>query len=125
MIVKIGAKEIEMTSSALTSLAYKKLFGQDILAIIGGFKGADRESGKAYDALDTVVQLGFIMAMQASKPINEFMKLNEIDFYEWVNKFKYTELYQSEVVDQILDVWSQNLNTGITGKNAKGEAAGR
>lgn len=125
MIVKIGAKEIEMTSSALTSLAYKKLFGQDILAIIGGFKGADKASEKAYDALDTVVQLGFIMAMQASKPINEFMKLNEIDFYEWVNKFKYTELYQSEVVDQILDVWSQNLNTGVEGKNAKGEAAGR
>ena len=66
MIVKIGAKEIEMTSSALTSLAYKKLFGQDILAIIGGFKGADKASEKTYDALDTVVQLGFIMAMQAS-----------------------------------------------------------
>ena len=125
MIVKIGAKEIEMTSSALTSLAYKKLFGQDILAIIGGFKGTDKASEKAYDALDTVVQLGFIMAMQASKPINEFMKLTELDFYEWVNQFKYTELYQSEVVDKILDVWSKNLNTGVEGKNAKGEAAGR
>lgn len=125
MIVQIGAKEIEMTSSALTSLAYKKLFGQDILAMLGEFKTEGVTGEKASEAIEKVGQLGFIMAKQASgMPVKELMKLTEIDFYEWIDGFNYADLYDAEVVAKILAVWTQNLNVGIEGKNAKGEAAG-
>lgn len=126
MIVKIGAKEIEMTSSALTSLAYKKLFGQDILATLGEFKTEGMTGEKASEAIEKVGQLGFIMAKQASgMPVKELMKLTEVDFYEWIDGFTYADLYDAEVVAKILAVWTQNLGTNITGKNVQGEAAGR
>lgn len=124
MIVQIGAKEIEMTSSALTSLAYKKLFGHDILATLGEFKTEGMTGEKASEAIEKVGQLGFVMAKQASgMPVKELMKLTEIDFYEWIDGFNYADLYDAEVVAKILAVWTQNLNVGIEGKNAKGEAA--
>ena len=126
MIVKIGAKEIEMTSSALTSLAHKKLFGQDILATLGEFKTEGMTGEKASEAIEKVGQLGFIMAKQASgMPVKELMKLTEVDFYEWIDGFAYADLYDAEVVAKILAVWTQNLGTNITGKNVQGEAAGR
>ena len=64
MVVKIGDKEVEMVSSALTSLAYKKIFGRDILSTLTNFKADKADLAQANNAIDNVAQLGFVMAMQ-------------------------------------------------------------
>ncbi len=125
MIVKIGNKDVEMVSSALTSLAYKKIFGQDILTMLTDFKTDKADLGKANAAIENVAQLGFVMAKQAKLSIQDFMKLTEVDYYEWVNEFQFGDLYDAKVIENVLAVWTRSLGTSVEGKNAKGEAADR
>ena len=124
MVVKIGDKEVEMVSSALTSLAYKKIFGRDILSTLTNFKADKADLAQANNAIDNVAQLGFVMAMQAKLSIPDFMKLSEVNYYEWVNEFQFGDLFDGNVIENILGVWTKSLGTSVEGKNAKGEAAG-
>lgn len=125
MVVKIGDKEVEMVSSALTSLAYKKIFGRDILSTLTNFKADKADLAQANNAIDNVAQLGFVMAMQAKLSIPDFMKLSEVNYYEWVNEFQFGDLFDGNVIENILGVWTKSLGTSVEGKNAKGEAADR
>ena len=122
MVVKIGDKEVEMVSSALTSLAYKKIFGRDILSTLTNFKADKADLVQANNAIDNVAQLGFVMAMQAKLSIPDFMKLSEVNYYEWVNEFQFGDLFDGNVIENILGVWTKSLGTSVEGKNAKGEA---
>ena len=122
MVVKIGDKEVEMVSSALTSLAYKKIFGRDILSTLTNFKADKADLAQANNAIDNVAQLGFVMAMQAKLSIPDFMKLSEVSYYEWVNEFQFGDLFDGNVIENILGVWTKSLGTSVEGKNAKGEA---
>jgi hypothetical protein len=122
MVVKIGDKEVEMVSSALTSLAYKKIFGRDILSTLTNFKADKADLAQATNAIDNVAQLGFVMAMQAKLSIPDFMKLSEVNYYEWVNEFQFGDLFDGNVIENILGVWTKSLGTSVEGKNAKGEA---
>lgn len=125
MVVKIGDKEVEMVSSALTSLAYKKIFGRDILSTLTNFKADKADLAQANTAIDNVAQLGFVMAMQAKLSIPDFMKLSEVNYYEWVNEFQFGDLFDGNVIENILGVWTKSLGTSVEGKNAKGEAVDR
>lgn len=125
MVVKIGDKEVEMVSSALTSLAYKKIFGRDILSTLTNFKSDKADLAQANSAIDNVAQLGFVMAMQAKLSIPDFMKLSEVNYYEWVNEFQFGDLFDGNVIENILGVWTKSLGTSVEGKNAKGEAVDR
>jgi hypothetical protein len=125
MVVKIGDKEVEMVSSALTSLAYKKIFGRDILSTLTNFKADKADLAQANNAIDNVAQLGFVMAMQAKLSIPDFMKLSEVNYYEWVNEFQFGDLFDGNVIENILGVWTKSLGTSVEGKNAKGEAVDR
>lgn len=125
MVVKIGDKEVEMVSSALTSLAYKKIFGRDILSTLTNFKADKADLAQANNAIDNVAQLGFVMAMQARLSIPDFMKLSEVNYYEWVNEFQFGDLFDGNVIENILGVWTKSLGTSVEGKNAKGEAVDR
>lgn len=119
-IINIGNRQITMESTALTSLAYKKLFGEDILATLGTFKQTNITGVEATNAIDSVSQLGFIMAKQADKtPVKELMSLDIEAYYEWLNQFDYGELYDAEIVSEILSVWSGNLTTSVDAKNVK------
>jgi hypothetical protein len=125
MVVKIGDKEVEMVSSALTSLAYKKIFGRDILSTLTNFKADKADLAQANNAIDNVAQLCFVMAMQAKLSIPDFMKLSEVNYYEWVNEFQFGDLFDGNVIENILGVWTKSLGTSVEGKNAKGEAVDR
>lgn len=125
MVVKIGDKEVEMVSSALTSLAYKKIFGRDILSTLTNFKADKADLAQANNAIDNVAQLGFVMAMQAKLSIPDFMKLSEVNYYEWVNEFQFGDLFDGNVIENILGVWTKSLGPSVEGKNAKDEAVDR
>ena len=116
----IGNKEVPMESTALTSLAYKKIFGDDILRTLGTFRKLNVTGSEANSAIDGVSQLAFVMAKQADDTITvkDLMRLTEDDYYEWLNTFEYGDLIDSETISQILDVWSGNLATTVDPKNA-------
>ena len=116
--IKIANKEYNLESTALTSLAYKKLFGEDILATLGSFKTDNITGAQASDAIESVSKLAFVMNKQADGlPVKDLMHLKEDDFYEWLNQFEYGALYDADTIADILGVWSGNLTTSVKAKN--------
>lgn len=116
--IKIGEKEITLESTALTSVAYKKLFGTDILTTLGSFRNTDITGAEAAQAIDAVSQLAFVMAKQAEHtPVKELLHMDGDAYYEWLDGFSYGDLYDPEVVTEILAVWSGNLMTSVDAKN--------
>ena len=116
--INIGEKTFDLESTALTSLAYKKLFNEDILSTLGSFKTENMTGAQASTAIESVSKLAFVMNKQAlGTPTKELMHLEEDDYYDWLNQFEYGELYDAEIVSEILSVWAGNLATSVKGKN--------
>lgn len=75
--VKIGDRDVVMVANGATPFLYKKVFRKDFLAT------TQKED------LDVYTELGYIMAMQAEKPLVELVNgLSIEDFYAWVEEFE-------------------------------------
>ena len=80
--VQIGNKTVGMAANAATPFIVRQVCGLDLLA----------EFQKNTKKVDTnlIVQLEFIMAMQAEKG-KDATKVTEADFYEWLEQFEALE----------------------------------
>lgn len=117
-VIKIGDKELNFKASALTSMAYKKLFKEDILKSLGELDPKTFDASKATDTLDTITRLAFIMNRQAEgTPVKDLMNLNEIAYYEWIDQFNFSDLYDSNYISEVLSVWTDGLQTSTKAKN--------
>lgn len=117
-VIKIGEKELNFKATALTSMAFKKLWKEDILASLSEIDPKTFDASKATDALDTINRLAFIMNKQAEgMPVKELMNLTEIDYYEWIDQFKFSDLYDSNYISEVLVVWTEGLQTTSKAKN--------
>lgn len=115
--IKIGNNELIFESTALTSIAYKKIFGSDVLAALG------TDTGKILDITlgDAIKQLAFLMNKQAEGlEVPKIMALQQMDYYIWLNQFEYGELDTEEVYGELIGVWTANLKTISESKNAEG-----
>lgn len=77
-IIKIGSEEVGMTANAASPFLYRNIFHEDFL----------RETQKKDFDPEIMVKMGFVMAMQNAKPMNEVSKLTESAFYEWLEQFE-------------------------------------
>lgn len=115
--IKIGDKELEFESTALTSIAYKRIFGSDVLAALG----SERSLSSDIRLTDSIKQLAFLMNKQAEGlEVPKIMGLKEMDFFVWLNQFEHGDLDKEEVITQIIAVWTANLETASESKNAEG-----
>lgn len=115
--IKIGDKELEFESTALTSIAYKRIFGSDVLAALG----SERSLSSDIRLTDSIKQLAFLMNKQAEGlDVPKIMGLQEMDFFVWLNQFEHGDLDKEEVITQIIAVWTANLETASESKNAEG-----
>ena len=115
--IKIGDKELEFESTALTSIAYKRIFGSDVLAALG----SERSLSSDIRLTDSIKQLAFLMNEQAEGlDVPKIMGRQELDFFVWLNQFEHGDLDKEEVITQIIAVWTANLETASESKNAEG-----
>lgn len=83
--INIGEKSIDMVANGATPFIYKKVFRRDFLA--------STAANEKEPDMDAFTQLGFIMAMQAQKPLAELVNGLKIeDFYEWIEGFEALDL---------------------------------
>ncbi len=90
-VIKIGEKEVEMVATAATTYRYKQIFRRDY------YRELNSEDRDKFDNVDIYTRMGFVMAKQAEKA--DMSKLNEEDFFEWLEQFD--PLAVSMAVDQI------------------------
>ena len=82
--VKIGDKDVEMLANAASPILFKMVFHQDWFKTMSGFQ--NDESG--IEGIESLEQMGFIMAMQATKKNSELTNMTADDYLNWLMQFE-------------------------------------
>lgn len=114
--VKIGDKTVPMMSMASVDLYYRNTFGEDPIKL----QTKDEHDGG--DMINFVVRMGFIMAEFARlKQRKEMLKLNEDNFYDWMDQFPREDLYDMDKLVEIQDVYEGNKAEKSESKKKEGK----
>lgn len=105
----IGEYDVDMVANGMTPVIYKRIFRKDFLV----------ESQKKDTDMTLFQELGFVMAMQAQKPVKELMEgLTESDYWEWLEKFGALDVLNS--VDKIFELYANQTVSTSTAKKKRG-----
>lgn len=101
-----GEKPVELVANGATPVLYKRVFRRDFL-----------NSANKADDMDIYVELAFIMAKQAEKPLSELINaLKYEDYLEWVENFG-----AMDIVEKVTDIFAlyqgQAAQTSVSKKN--------
>ena len=104
--IYFGEKPVELVANGATPVLYKRVFRRDFL-----------NSANKADDMDIYVELAFIMAKQAEKPLSELINgLKYEDYLEWVQDFE-----AMDIITKVTDIFSlyqgQAVQTSVSKKN--------
>lgn len=103
--IDFGGKSVELVANGATPVLYKRVFRRDFLS-----------SANKADDMDVYVELAFIMAKQAEKPLTELINaLKYEDYLEWIENFGAMDL-----VEKATDIFTlyqgQAMQTSVSKK---------
>ena len=103
--IEFGGKPVELVANGATPVLYKRVFRRDFL-----------NSANKADDMDIYVELAFIMAKQAEKPMAELINsLKYEDYLEWVEGFG-----AMDIVEKVTDIFAlyqgQAMQTSVSKK---------
>ena len=103
--ITFGDKPTELVANGATPVLYKRVFRRDFLS-----------SANKADDMDIYVELAFIMAKQAEKPLSELINgLKYEDYLEWVEGFG-----AMDIVEKVTDIFAlyqgQAVQTSVSKK---------
>ena len=103
--IDFGGKPVELVANGATPVLYKRVFRRDFLS-----------SANKADDMDVYVELAFIMAKQAEKPLSELINgLKYEDYLEWVQDFE-----AMDIITKVTDIFSlyqgQAMQTSVSKK---------
>ena len=103
--IDFGGKPVELVANGATPVLYKRVFRRDFLS-----------SANKADDMDVYVELAFIMAKQAEKPMAELINsLKYEDYLEWVEGFG-----AMDIVEKVSDIFAlyqgQAVQTSVSKK---------
>ena len=103
--IEFGGKPVELVANGATPVLYKRVFRRDFL-----------NSANKADDMDIYVELAFIMAKQAEKPLSELINsLKYEDYLEWVQNFEAMDII-SKVTDVFALYQGQAVQTSVSKK---------
>ena len=103
--IDFGGKPVELVANGATPVLYKRVFRRDFL-----------NSANKADDMDIYVELAFVMAKQAEKPLPELINsLKYEDYLKWVEGFG-----AMDVVEKVTDIFAlyqgQAVQTSVSKK---------
>lgn len=103
--IDFGGKPTELVANGATPVLYKRVFRRDFL-----------NSANKADDMDIYVELAFIMAKQAEKPLSELINgLKYEDYLGWVQDFEAMDII-SKVTDVFALYQGQAVQTSVSKK---------
>ena len=99
-------KPVELVANGATPVLYQRVFRRDFL-----------NSANKADDMDIYVELAFVMAKQAEKPMSELINsLKYEDYLAWVEDFEAMDII-SKVTDVFALYQGQAMQTSVSKKN--------
>lgn len=104
--IKIGNKNVPMTSNAATEYRCKQIFNRAILKEFSKFipilgKGEDMSPEDQDVLIDTTSKLAYVMAMQAAKV--DMTTLNEETYIQWLEDYEPLDILRS--ASDVIMLW--------------------
>ena len=100
--IKVGGINVPMIANAATPLRYKQLFGKDLLT---EFRGVEENEAKA---VESIPELAFIMAMTATKKLEDMYTLTELDFIRWLSDFEWDDIASEPFLNAVTELWARD-----------------
>lgn len=82
-IVRIGSIDVGMLANGASPIIYKHIFHKDFIRELSTIQS----EGHEVDGIGMFTEMGFVMAMQHERPLEELRKLNEDNYIEWLEQF--------------------------------------
>ena len=113
--------KLKLLANGATPYLYKNVFKKDLLLGMNinqrkvESKNADEAEEAGLNLIDIGVKVAYIMNAQAEN--KNLSKLNDSDFYKWLENFGAFSLYQDEVMSQVLEVLYDDMDNSSEAKN--------
>ena len=119
--IEICGKKIPFRSSATIPRLYRAKFKRDIFKDLSklekSYTGNQKEGAEfQIEDLEIFENVAYIMAYHADNSIPATIE-------EWLDQFDMCSIY--EVLQQILELWGENLGTDVTSKKKLAEESGK
>ena len=102
--IEFGGKPVELVANGATPVLYKRVFRRDFL-----------NSANKADDMDIYVELAFVMAKQAEKPLSELINgLKYEDYLEWVQDFE-----AMDIITKVTDIFALYQGQAVQKKKKK------
>lgn len=112
--ITIGGREIPMVRNALSPIIYREIFHKDYLEIVS--KLDDTQIGLTGQLY---TEMAFVMAMQATKNMEELVHLRKTDYYAWVNQFEDPHAIEFKI-DEIASFYEEQEFAASSAKKEEG-----
>lgn len=127
--ISVGGQAVPCVANAFTPILYRQIFHKDFMTEMTSFsklKGkkpsdyTDEDTATALERTQSFSRLAFVMKEQATdKTIKELVKLNELDYYEWLSKYEPSDFNDVSTITDVLTLWRGNSEDNkVTAKNA-------
>lgn len=113
-MIKVAEKEIAVRPTALTPFLFKRMTNKDLL------KALTDKKTEQVDKLDLIIQLFYIMAMQATTMdvTQQFAKAEDKEeFYKFLDSISSGVSFNQEFMTEVISVYTQNAKTTSESKN--------
>ena len=102
--IYFGEKPVELVANGATPVLYKRVFRRDFL-----------NSANKADDMDIYVELAFVMAKQAEKPLPELINsLKYEDYIEWIEGFE-----AMDIITKVTDIFALYQGQAVQSSVAK------
>lgn len=109
---------MELKCTALTAIAYKHIFGRELLRDM-------KEISEDNMNTDVLIRLCYVEALGASGiSAREIMGKTQDDFYDWLVEQPPLEA-NKEILTQVINAWVGNQKTTSKAKNLNGRQSGK
>ena len=127
--ISVGGKALPCVANAFTPILYRQIFHKDFMTEMTSFsklKGkkpsdyTDEDTATALERTQSFSRLAFVMKEQATdKTIKELVKLNELDYYEWLSQYEPSDFNDVSTITDVLTLWRGNSEDNkVIAKNA-------
>ena len=112
--IEINGKELGMVANAASPILYKRVFKQDWFKTLSEFQ----EDETGIESIGCFEQMGFIMAMQAVKTVDQLCNLTYSDYLNWLEQFGAEDLMMA--VGDIANIYRGQEQTISEPKKGEG-----
>lgn len=102
--VTLGDKSFDIECNAAVPIFCKRTFKINPMQAFTEMA----ESNDISEKIETLEKIGFIMAMTATKKLEDMYTLTELDFIRWLSDFEWDDIASEPFLNAVTELWARD-----------------